>query len=168
LLVPPIEAAVEDRNAVMTVILERPPETGGKVTARVIDRHHVGVAVDASLAHRRGELDRGGDLGLHLMLRIDDVDSPVDEDRTWNMSREVFIASADILRVLTTAAEILGLDVAANVYDSELWMTQVLGEPSDTDKTSGKDRIGHSMLLKRVSNTVASGQFAQSLLVDSG
>ena len=87
--------------------------------AGVIDDHHVGLVANPAPAHCLGEPVGRGQLRFDLVVRVDDVGRPVDEDRAWDVFPVVLVASADILRALPSLAQILGLDVAANVDDPE-------------------------------------------------
>ena len=93
----------------------------------MIDHHHVGLVANATPAHCLSELVSRGQLRFDLVVPIDDVSRPVDENRARNVFTFVLIACADILGMLPTLSEILGLDVAADVDDLKPRMGQPLG-----------------------------------------
>jgi hypothetical protein len=126
---PLLKAAVEDGDVVMTIVGERPPETGGELAARIVVDDDVGIVADPQRAHERSEAVGRSDLDWDGVLEVGYVAGPIYIDSAGYMSLFVLVERGQILGLLALVPEVPFLYVAANVYDARARVFKVLGEP---------------------------------------
>src|SRR5581483_398389 len=129
LTLPLRQSPIEHNHLIVTIIVQRPPEAGGKFRGRmsVIGDYEVLIA-NAQTSHRCGETGRRSNLRLHSVVGINDIAAPIDVERPRNVSLRVLFASANIQSILD-AIVLDGLDIAAHIHDAQMAIVQVIGEP---------------------------------------
>ena len=95
----------------------------------VIDDHHGRFVADAALFHRPLEPLRRRDLGFDLVVRVGDVRCPIHEDRTRDVTGKILIGCRDVIGHLLAAAEIAGIDIAADVDDAQTVGAEMMLQP---------------------------------------
>ena len=141
LLDPAVPAALKHADRVVTIIVERPPEPGRELTARVVYRDDMGFVTDPALRHGRGESLGRRDLHRDRVVKIDDIAGPVDVDRTRDVCSQIFLVSATVVGMLNARLQGASDHVATHVDNPDLGVIEV------SDKPFGRDQklvwVGH-------------------------
>ena len=141
LLDPAVPAPLKHADRVVTIIIERPPEPGRKLTARVVHRDHMGLVADPALCHGRGESLRGRDLRRYWVVEIDNVAGPVDIDRTRDVRSQVFPQRAPVVGVLDAWLQWASDHVATHVDNPDFGVIEAGAKPFGRDQKI--NRSGH-------------------------
>src|SRR5215210_449713 len=131
---PLVPAAVEDKDLVVRIVGQGPPQTGGELSPRVIVNHHPGVVTDTKGTHRPGEASWRGDLCGHGVVGVGYVAGPVHVDGAGDMGLIVLPAGREVLRLLAYNAKVSLLYVTPDVYDAQVFVFETGGEPVGRDE----------------------------------